>query len=490
MKLFNELVEISLAKYAYELRPIIRRALVKLSTEMDLSNEDISTIEVESRKLVHETRLDNKKDTRYWKEFRDLFVKLVCLMKKTNKLGTPATLDSYILGLYDPTISGYSLSSNIYKIIKLLNDNGAKTDHGVLCSIGQSQIEFLPSPQSVIVGDDECYFYTWGVVGSISDPEFTKEDPGIYIRGTALGVGDEGGEIGTNKLNYCPIANGEMTNNVNPERFPDVFGYIYTSTNTNASMTMNRVSIPTGEATSSVQCWYRIVAPYNDYWHRINDYRDKTYQWCNWKGTLTAGTYKLIAECANPYEYYLPQNNPNPTMSDEKSYYALVDENDNVLAEVKWDEFFVSGNDRPVWTRKETEFTISSTTNVGVIAKMYYAAGTGSLEIAWRYMIVPADTVNTQFTVETGVGVTITGESCWEPYYKTEGSITVKFTNLSDKSEYTKVIPMSDKLYDTVMTIPLTSEISEHLSSGPVRIEIVSSDSSGNHGSLSTYYMR
>jgi len=234
-----------------------------------------------------------------------------------------------------------------------------------------------------------------------------------HIKGAAGGVG----KVDTNKLNYKSIAEGEMTNNVNPEKYPDVFGYIYTLDNASSANVMNRTSIPNGAANAEYQHWYRMICPYNDYWHRMNDYRAKTYSWCNWKGHLAAGTYKLVVECANPYRNYLPQNNPNPTMIDEKGYYALLNSDNNVLVEVKWDEFFTTADERPTWTRKETEFTISESVDVGVLAKMYYPA-TSSLDVAWRYMIVPADTPNTQFSVTTILADSpiISGESCWEPY--------------------------------------------------------------------------
>lgn len=231
---------------------------------------------------------------------------------------------------------------------------------------------------------------------------------------------DNYGAQRSNRLEYKPIADGDLTNAVDPEQYPDVFGYIYTSSDSNSSSIMNRYThIPSGTPTGEdYQRWYRIVAPYNDYWHRINDYRGRSYNRCNWFATLEPGSYKLVVECANPYGYYLPQNNPNPTMNDEKSYYAIVDDSANILVDVKWDEFFVSGNDRPVWTRKETTFEVSRKTNVGVLAKMYYPGNLSSLDVAWRYMIVPADTQNVQF--ETSVplydGVVISGETCWEPY--------------------------------------------------------------------------
>lgn len=236
------------------------------------------------------------------------------------------------------------------------------------------------------------------------------------VTGAAGGVGKET----SNRLNYKPIADGELTNNVNPERSPDVFGYIYTNSGTGSAGAMNNyTSIPNGTPVGAdYQRWYSITVPYNYYWHRINDYRTKLYRWCNWTGHLEAGTYKLIVECANPYEYALPQDNPDPTMTDSKGYYALIDENDNVLAEVLWDEFFDGSSSAPKWTRKETVFTVSQAVNVGVLSKMYTIRHEANTDVSWRFMIVPADTPVSQFSVTlpiTGDPV-ISGVTCWEPF--------------------------------------------------------------------------
>lgn len=485
MKLFNELTEIQLAKYAHELRPILRRSLLKLSTEMGLTDADVQTVDLQSRKLVYEEKTNDPIDTRYWKNFRDLFVSIVILMIKVNHLGTPETLDMAIKDLYDPEISGRSISRNIYRIIKILNDNGARIDHGVLCSIGPTMIEYLPSPQTVVVGTDDYHFYTWSVVGSVSDPEFSKEDPGIYIKGTALGVGDAGGDVGNNKLEYKPIAEGELTNNVNPVSYPDDFCYIYTSHDSTSDM----LSIPNGPATEDYQRWYYLNCTVNDYWHKVRDYRNKTYNWCNWKGHLEPGTYKLVCECIDVYGYANKSNNPDPTMIDDHAYYALIDSNDNVLVEVAWEDFFYT--ETQPFVRKESVFTVNSSIDVGVLSKMWKVRNDTLATLSWRFMIMPSDVENIEFEYETSIpGVIVSGESCWEPYSVSSDSISVKFTNLSDGEEYIKTVPIEGKLYETTMIIPLTSEISDTIKAGPVKIEILSSDSEGNHGSLSTYYMR
>lgn len=488
MKLFNELAELQLAKYANELRPILRRCFVKLSSEMGLSDEDVSKIIYRSRALVYEERSDGKLDTRYWKQFRDLFVELVCLMKKENHLGTPETLDNYIKNLYDPEISGKSISDNIYKIIRTLNANGKKVDHGVLVGITSTNFEYLPSPQTVVVGNDSTYFYTWSAVGAISDPEFMKEDPGLFIRGTALGVGDEG-TVGLNKLNYAPIQQGSGP------------GGTYTSSSVIAATAMNAVSIPsTIPSGVNDQRWYKHCGNVNTGGNWVDDYRRRTYANCNWFATLPPGSYKLICECANPYAKTIRVPNLDSIYRNDEQLpgnhiprYSLIDSANNIIVDVTWEDFFVSENSQK-WTRKESVFNVSEPLEVGVFSKMYMYDSSYSIDnitpyLVWRIMIVPADTVATPFSVEVN-GETITGESCWEPYSVSSNTISVKFTNLSDGEEYIKTVPIEGKLYETTMVVPLTSEISETIKAGPVKIEILSSDSEDNHGSLSTYYMR
>ena len=275
------------------------------------------------------------------------------------------------------------------------------------------------------------------------------------IKGAAGGVG----RVGTNKLNYKPIADGELTNNVNPEKYPDVFGYIYTYSGSGSAGAMNNnTSIPNGTPVGAdYQRWYSITAPYNDYWRRINDYRTKEYRWCNWTGHLEAGTYKLIAVCANPYEYPLPQNNPDPTMIDSKGYYALIDENNNVLAEVLWDEFF-DGSSAPKWTRKETVFTVSQAVNVGVLSKMYTIRREANTDVSWRFMIVPADTPVSQFSVTlpiTGDPV-ISGVTCWEPY-----KVTLPLTVSSGELSKTVIIDLGTEFLgeNDFISFETTSEL-------------------------------
>ena len=274
------------------------------------------------------------------------------------------------------------------------------------------------------------------------------------IKGAAGGVGC----VGTNKLNCKPIAQGSGP------------GGTYTDSGTIAGVAMNAVSIPDGApADSDHQCWYMLRANINEGGNWVDDYRSPTYANCNWYAKLTAGTYKLVAECANPYgitvrvpnldsiyrnDSVLPGNHiPRYDLVDSSGNilievtwenffgsgnqrrwtrkesvftvtedYDLVDSSGNILIEVTWENFFGSGNQRR-WTRKESVFTVTEDTDVGVFSKMFqydssYAVDNITPYLVFRYMIVPADTPTSQFSVTLPITgePEITGESCWEPY--------------------------------------------------------------------------
>uniref|UniRef100_UPI001565FCC3 hypothetical protein n=1 Tax=Ruminococcus flavefaciens TaxID=1265 RepID=UPI001565FCC3 len=161
----------------------------------------------------------------------------------------------------------------------------------------------------------------------------------------------------------------------------------------------------------------------------VDDYRSPTYANCNWYAKLTAGTYKLIAECANPYGITVRVPNLDSIYRNDSALpgnhiprYDLVDSSGNILIEVTWENFFGSGNQRR-WTRKESVFTVTEDTDVGVFSKMFqydssYAVDNITPYLVFRYMIVPADTPASQFSVTLPITgePEITGESCWEPY--------------------------------------------------------------------------
>jgi hypothetical protein len=215
------------------------------------------------------------------------------------------------------------------------------------------------------------------------------------IKGAAGGVG----YVGTNKLNYKPIARGSGP------------GGTYTDSGTIAGVAMNTVSIPDGApADSDHQCWYMLRANINEGGNWVDDYRSPTYANCNWYAKLTAGTYKLIAECANPYGITVRVPNLDSIYRNDSALpgnhiprYDLVDSSGNILIEVTWESFFGSGNQRR-WTRKESVFTVTEDTDVGVFSKMFQYDSSDAVDnitsyLVFRYMIVPADTPTSQFSV-------------------------------------------------------------------------------------------
>ena len=234
------------------------------------------------------------------------------------------------------------------------------------------------------------------------------------VTGAAGGVGKET----SNRLDYKPIARGSGP------------GGTYTDGTTIAGVAMNAVSIPDGApADADHQRWYMLRANINEGGNWVDDYRSPTYANCNWYAKLTAGTYKLIAECANPYGKTVRVPNLDSIYRNDSALpgnhiprYDLVDSSGNILIEVTWENFFGSGNQRR-WTRKESVFTVTEDTDVGVFSKMFqydssYAVDNITPYLVFRYMIVPADTPTSQFSVTLPISGSpvISDESCWEPH--------------------------------------------------------------------------
>ena len=274
------------------------------------------------------------------------------------------------------------------------------------------------------------------------------------IKGAAGGVG----RVGTNKLNYKPIARGSGP------------GGTYTDSGTIAGVAMNAVSIPDGApADADHQRWYMLRANINEGGNWVDDYRSPTYANCNWYAKLTAGTYKLIAECANPYGKTVRVPNLDSIYRNDSVLpgnhiprYDLVDSSGNILIEVTWENFFGSGNQRR-WTRKESLFTVTEDIDVGVFSKMFqydssYAVDNITPYLVFRYMIVPADTPTSQFSVTLPISgePEITGESCWEPY-----KVTLPLTVSSGELSKTVIIDLGTEFLgeNDFISFETTSEL-------------------------------
>ena len=474
MKLFNEPTEILLAKYGHELREPLSRAIIKLADDAGLSEEDTALVKAKARKLLHEDVVSGK-DNRFWTRFRAQVIDIFLTLRSGTHAGTPDTYDTYIMNLLDEDISGRSIVTNIYKLLMMINSPGTGATYGVICDTSGDTIEYLDSPQTVVAGDTGTYFYQWGVVGSVEDPEFTPTDPGIYIKGTSYGLGTF--TQGLNKLDYKLYSENSISNGAG--------GYVNVYDDAGIS-----IPVPEGPNTYDQQRWIRqgLVTEYRPGWGDLPaDSRTDTYANCQWFGMVPAGSYKLIFETMNAYVYDLKQFDRNDTTSGDTIHYSLIDDSDNVLVRV--DKPFTNDipeDARPTFFRKVSTFTLDEDTNVGLLNKIAFMAGAG---YATRFYIVPASTEDTAFSIEA-YSTTFSGYSCWTPYGEGICTISVKFTNLTENEDYTVTVERASKLYNESLSIPLTTDISEAINAGVIKIEILDDDGHGNHGQVSAYYYR
>ena len=473
MKLFNEPTEILLAKYGHELREPLSRAIIKLADDAGLSDYDTAVVKSRARRLLHEDVVSGK-DNRFWTRFRAQVIDIFLLLRKGKHTGTPSTYDTFLINLLDENISGKSIVTNIYKLLMQVNIGTASTPYGVICDTSGQTIEYLDSPQTVVASEGGTYFYNWAVVGTVEDPEFEPQDPGIYIKGTQYGLGTF--TQGINKLNFGLYSENTISNGAG--------GYV------NVYSSNVSIPVPEGPNTYDQQRWtlQELVTEYQPGWGDLPvDSRTDTYANCQWFGMVPAGSYKLIFEAMNAYIYDLKQFDRNNTTSGDTIHYSLIDDSNNVLLRI--DKPFTNDipqDERPTFFRKVSTFTLNEDTNVGLLNKIAFMANSG---YALRFYIVPSDTEDTAFSISDYM-TTFSGYSCWTPYGEGVCTISVKFTNLADNESYTTTIERNSKLYNESITVPLTTAIAEAINAGVIKIEILDDDGHGNHGQLSAYYYR
>lgn len=135
------------------------------------------------------------------------------------------------------------------------------------------------------------------------------------------------------------------------------------------------------------------------------DDRPVKYQYCQYKITLPAGSYKFIVEGYDNNVkawngIYLTRWSGNGG----KPQWGLLDSNNNKLA---FEEFDKSLYTNVGWLHFEYPFTLQQETDLGI-----YFMG---MDFQTRYQIVDADVEAEEFTVQTIFG-TVSGITCWDAY--------------------------------------------------------------------------
>lgn len=278
----------------------------------------------------------------------------------------------------------YTYSGN-FKCKGSLIEGIAKTDDNF------KTITFVPKIKE-ITGVPPITFYAEG-------------DPLIdwHIRGAAGGVG----KCGLNKLKQEPIAipNGQ------PEgtQYAGTVSYAYA---------VSGPSIPGGGTfVSAHEQWlvstYSKIIQISSKRMGVDD-RPMTYDNCQYRFRLSAGSYKLVMEAIDHSGQWLSDRLSRYAQADDwrgTPIIALLSPDSEVVIEEEFDRSLYQGD---TFIHIEYPFTITENIEIGL-----WFRGIGhdisSEEFIPRFMVVPPDTVAEPFSVTVG-SRTYEGVSCWEPY--------------------------------------------------------------------------
>lgn len=259
-----------------------------------------------------------------------------------------------------------------------------------------------------------------------------------HIKGAVGGVG----KCGLNKLKQEPITipNGQPSGS----QYEGTISYSYM---------VSGPSIPGGgEFSSEHEQWltstYSKIITSGSNRMGIDD-RTMSYNTCQFRFRLSAGSYKLILEAFDHSGQWL---------SDKLSEYpssngwrgtpiiVLLTPESEVIIEEEFDKSLYQGD---TFIHLEYPFTISESMEVGLFFKGM-GHNIASEEFVPRFMVVPPDTVAEPFIVTVG-SRTYEGVSCWEPYNLT---LPIQVTGESEASE---IVIDLDEYLDQDDIISMTS---------------------------------
>lgn len=240
-----------------------------------------------------------------------------------------------------------------------------------------------------------------------------------HIRGAVGGVG----KCGLNKLKQEPIS----ISNGQPEgtQYAGTVSYGYA---------VSGPSIPSGEAfVSAHEQWlvstYSKIIQISSKRMGVDD-RPMTYDNCQYRFRLSAGSYKLVMEAIDHSGQWLSDRLSRYAQKDDwrgTPIIALLSPDSEVVIEEEFDRSLYQGD---TFIHIEYPFTITENMEIGL-----WFRGIGhnisSEEFIPRFMVVPPDTVAEPFSVTVGTR-TYEGVSCWEPYKLT---LPIQVTGESDSEE-------------------------------------------------------
>ena len=526
-----EINAIVAAKYAWEIRQPLSRIIEKLAEETDTEIASLA---------------DNVlRRTRYLAQMRRTVIQAFITARQNNKFGS-SVMDRELIQFFTATVARGSTEAGnadeglhpaLIHALKELNKGGEEE----LVNIQDEAV-----PQTMLVSENSPTGYA---MFNIYDSELQEEVPGITVRGTALGIGQQ--DPGKNLL---PMVNTTVSANWNGTYLDfheidwsrvDVGYYDYKSVNvntnpvTNANQWLGYYKIPNQSLPNTDMAslkWFFTKADYDYY---IYDRRSINFNNAEFFATLPAGNYKFIVEMidvtnawnwGNPFTYWPSDISYSMTgcgEGDSKPWVALVDQNNNQVLQktyvgqsgIEGAPTAISGNR---FIHEEYPFTIESETTVGTISKIYYPnqgrpRGVVDYEprgcVYFRYMIVLAS------DTPPSIDLSVTGPSypgsgdlptyiykgvCdWEPYGENATTLTVEFTNMLNLKTYQTTLILPHKLKDneTVEFFTTTAEQEVMVAAlkdsglnpnplGLIKVDILEKDDNNQGAHITTHYRR
>ena len=176
-------------------------------------------------------------------------------------------------------------------------------------------------------------------------------------------------------------------------------------------------SIPSGTFVADEQQWlqssYSKIITIGSNRMGVDD-RAVSYDNCQYKCSLGAGSYKLIMEAFDHSGQWLSDQLSQYPSSDNwrgVPKIAILDSNNNTIVEEDFDRTLYQGSN---YIHLEFPFTLSESKEVGLFFR-----GMGhrisSEEFLPRFMIVDSDTIAEEFSATYG-SITYQGVSCWKPF--------------------------------------------------------------------------
>lgn len=294
-----DITAMAVAKFAFELRMPLAAASQRLLAASGI-NPELSDRNRDIYNDINEfetTILSDKNEAEYLAQVRRLIVQLLINLKHGRKFGS-SKMDQAVIRFFNSQ-TGKSFKQSLIDIF-------TDIEYGNVQQFGEINDQIVPQTvlvSSTIPSGDEIFNHE-------EDGELAG---GIVIRGTPLGIGEQGTVINRLQLGDVHVSAGVGSNSIDFKmvdfsRVDDVtINPRFMSSLTNASnpydwtgfYALSDHAVPTEDLPTIAQ-WFRTFADYardagSDYW--CYDSRSISYANCEWFATLPAGNYKLIAEC-------------------------------------------------------------------------------------------------------------------------------------------------------------------------------------------------